>query len=202
MTAIFHNKDGQGSFNIDESKCLDVSGYDAIYTLNYYEFWDKNKICRYLHGFYDLDSSNKSTKYLLSRERSRLDLYRNAAYRLQGQVNYIDLTNVVLAPECIPKTELIVVKGIRPSDNLFPDTDIYPRKGKELYKELGEVDEIDIFGMSPYGDDVLIDRINERSFARVYVHNLGKNEKEANKWEKMLRTKYEILDSSLIKLVE
>ena len=74
---------------------------------------------------------------------------------------------------------------------------MYPIKPKELYTELMGVGELDILGMSPYGDDSLIKIINKMSKVKVYVYNKDCSE-ETEIWNKKLKCPHEIIDSDLL----
>ena len=45
-------------------------------------------------------------------------------------------------------------------DSYNEENDLFLYRPKELYAELGQVDELDVFGMSPYGDASIIEKIN------------------------------------------
>ena len=79
--------------------------------------------------------------------------------------------------------------------NLYPANDLFLYRSKELYAELGQVDELDVFGMSPYGDDDIIDKINSKNKVRVFVYKKDENE-ETKIWESKLICNHEIYDSS------
>lgn len=53
--------------------------------------------------------------------------------------------------------------------------------GRDIYKELDALENIDIFGMSPDGDESIIDRIKNIKNKKIYVYKL--NEKEIKKWK-------------------
>ena len=52
--------------------------------------------------------------------------------------------------------------------------------------------------MSPYGDKSIIDKLNGKSFVRVFIYNKSENE-ETNVWENKLMCKHELVDSCYIK---
>ncbi|MCK9289403.1 MAG: hypothetical protein RBS76_05540 [Acholeplasmatales bacterium] len=56
-------------------------------------------------------------------------------------------------------------------------------KNKKLYKELENLKEITIFGLSPFGDDLLIKVIRNIPKVKIYVYNIVINFKEAKKWK-------------------
>ncbi len=200
INAIFFGQEGKIGNGLSKENGLNTSAYDSVFTLNYYEFWDAERICTHLHGFFDLDGYKKSTQFLISNRRKYLDSYSSAVGVIEGDKGEIDYLKTVFAPQGLKKDQLVCIRGLFPSDNLFLADDLFLFAGnQELYKELKNIKEIDVFGMSPYGDDALIDHLNNMSFVRVFVYNMQTSE-ETNVWEQILKTKHEILDSSFIKL--
>lgn len=98
------------------------------------------------------------------------------------------------------KNKLVCVTGILLSENLYPAEDLFLMHPKNLYTDLDLVDELDIFGMSPYGDKSIIDKLNGKSFVRVFIYNKNESEnEETNVWENKLMCKHELVDSCYIK---
>lgn len=67
---------------------------------------------------------------------------------------------------------------------------------KELYTELKNAEELDIFGVSPYGDDSLIDVINRMKTVTVYIYNMKNNKQEVEVWNIILQCPHIFKDSS------
>ncbi|MCR5143854.1 MAG: hypothetical protein K6B67_00935 [Lachnospiraceae bacterium] len=107
----------------------------------------------------------------------------------------INVDNKVLTPSGIRKDELLSVDGFYLSAELFPAKDMFPFEHRFLYEGLEFVDEIDIFGMFPCGDDMIINKLNDKRFIRVFVYN-KKTSNEAMEWKHKLKCKYELLDSN------
>ena len=51
----------------------------------------------------------------------------------------------------------------------------------DLYAKLDDIEKLDIFGMSPYGDEDLINKITKIQDVTVYVYDL-KNNSEKDEW--------------------
>lgn len=132
----------------------------------------------------------------VSKDRMNLKEYAIAVKDIEKSNTIIEFSpnSVIFAPEGIQKKKLICVSGVSPSDNLYPADDLFLYRGKNLYTELDSVDEIDIFGMSPYGDDDIIDIINSKDMVKVYIYN-KENNRETDDWIKKLHCPYELLDS-------
>lgn len=144
-----------------------------VFTLNYYEFWDYNHIAVPLHGRVDLDAIHENINVLVSSLRMSYDKYREAVEKVarNNKVQIVNLSDIIFAPSAVIKEHLICVEGIYPSNRLFPADDLYLIKKQKLYEDIKNVDELDIFGMSPYGDDSLIHIINTKLKVRVFIHN-------------------------------
>ena len=54
-----------------------------------------------------------------------------------------------------------------------------------------------MLGMSPNGDEAIINLINSKQKVRIFVYNRNEND-EANIWESKLTGDFEILDSKEI----
>lgn len=198
LTSIFYDDMGKICTDYDSKKLLDINGYEKVYTLNYIEFWDENEECIYLHGKIDLDSLGDEQNILLaSRERNCFSKYKDAMDVIgkSNNVKLIDTSNIIFSPDSIPKEKLIDVIGVYPSNNLYPADDLLLHSKRELYVQLGAVEELDIFGLSPYGDDSLINVINRMKSVTIYVHNM-KNSVEVEGWDKILYCPHVFKDSS------
>ena len=106
--------------------------------------------------------------------------------------------DLVFSPSAVKKDKLICVTGVYPSDKLYPADDLFLYRPKELYVDLDSVDELDVFGMSPFGDESIIEKINEKKLVRVFVYNKDENE-ETKAWKSKMKCNYELLDSSDLK---
>ena len=60
---------------------------------------------------------------------------------------------------------------------------------------------LDVFGMPPFGDESIIDKLNSKKLIRIFVYNKNKND-ETKVWESKLKCKYELLESSDIRFSE
>lgn len=201
ITSIFYLENGKINASYDSTLLPQMREYDYIYTLNYYEFWDQENKCIHLHGKVDLPKlSNEKNGMLISKDRLRLKAYAEAIESIRKTKNIIEFSpnEVVFAPEGVEKNKLVCVAGVFPSNKLFLSEDLLGYKSKELYTELHNVDELDVFGMSPYGDKSIIDEINKLERVRVYIHNMDKNN-ETKVWREKLTCQYELLDSKDMK---
>ena len=182
ITTIFLDENGKKKVNYKVDQLPDFSVYDMVFTLNYYEFWDYNHIAVPLHGRVDLDAIHENINVLVSSLRMSYDKYREAVEKVarNNKVQIVNLSDIIFAPSAVIKEHLICVEGIYPSN-----------------EDIKNVDELDIFGMSPYGDDSLIHIINTKLKVRVFIYNKDSNH-ETREWMRKLTCPYELLDSGLI----
>lgn len=151
----------------------------------------------YLHGRVDFSRlDDLENAVLVSKDRMELKEYAIAVDNMRKWNSIIEFkpNDIIFAPTGIEKKILTCVVGVFPSDKLFPADDLFLYRGKELYTELDKVDELDVFGMSPYGDESIIDVINSKKSVKIYIYDKAGN-KETNVWEKKLECSYELLDS-------
>lgn len=200
ITSIFFTTEGKISSIYDPQKLPSLNKYDSIYTLNYYEFWDADHKCIHLHGRIHLEKvGDVKNAILVSTERMNLEEYARTIESMRKIYSVIEIrpSEFILAPEKHEKSKLYNVLGLRTSKGLYPAKDLQPRPARRLYTELDKIDELDILGMSPYGDDSIIDNINKKKKVRIYIYN-KKSNAETEVWKKKLTCDYELFDSEEI----
>lgn len=201
LTSIFYDENGKIGQIYDRSRMPSINGYDYIFTLNYIEFWDDEHKCIHLHGKIDLSKfPDENNIILISEERMNFKEYADAVGFIRRTNNIVGIypNDIVFAPNDVKKDKLICVAGIYPSDKLYPADDLFLYTTKELYADLDLADELDIFGMSPFGDESIIDKLNSKNHIRVFIYNKDRNE-ETRVWESKLTCKHELLDSEDMK---
>lgn len=132
--------------------------------------------------------------------------YREVVRKLKPNFNMIGLNTwyVIFSPEFHKmeegfrhnKSQLINEQSF-PAEDRGPADDIFPSDPKKLYDELEEVHQIEVFGMSPYGDDELIEKLNHMDFVTVYIYNFKENN-ETRVWDKVLTCPHRLIDSNEI----
>lgn len=173
---------------------------EKIYN-NYIEFWDDEHRCIHLHGKIDLSKlRDKKDSILVSAGGMNYKEYAKAVDNIRKTNSVIEFypNDIVFAPSEVEKDKLVCVTGISPSNRLYPADDLFLYRAKELYADLDLVDELDVFGMSPFGDESIIEKINEKNLIRIFVYNKNEND-ETKVWESKLKCKYELLESDDMK---
>ncbi len=155
---------------VPEKLVRKISLYVNVLTLNYFEYWDKNSICIHLHG------------------KIRRPFY--------SELRHAETEELIFSPAFNNITKTAVINlGCYPSDRLYPSEDLYPKEPKKLYKDLDNIQRIEVFGVSPYGDDELIEKLNMIEKVKIFVYNSEKNHKEISEWKKRVSSA-EIVDGS------
>ncbi len=162
-----------------------IKKYDKVFTLNYVEDWDKENKCIYLHGNINNYLSNYRGQNIIS------NILKYSLHLEAIPTNYLELdfSDIIFIPD-----NKIVDKHSYVGEGLFcgkcglpvyPSDDLFLDSGKgDIYEKLNHVEYIDIFGMSPYGDKSLIDKISYIKNVTIYVHNM--NSDEIKEWKKYL----------------
>lgn len=192
LTSIFFNV--KTRINLKrQDVALKLADYKNIFTLNYYEFWDENHICKYLHGKFDLSMyDNIKKKILISEKWKDIPEYKKIIDELHKE-NDIDIlyrnnTDVILSSTNKHKDKLNYVAGLYPSNDIYLSDDLLLINCKQLYKELDGIEYLDIYGMSPYGDVAIINKIKNVKNVKVYVYDKEHHDDQLKEWEKILST--------------
>lgn len=157
-----------------------MNKYDKIFTLNYIESWDKNNNCIYLHGniskfFQNYNGQSVTTNILIHNPEIK-DYFKDNPVVL-------DLGEIIFVPDNKKVNKLSYVgTPYYPSNTLYPADDLFLKESKDIYEDLDNAESLDIFGVSPYGDKSLINKLMKIPQITIYVHNL--NELEIMEWKK------------------
>ena len=97
----------------------------------------------------------------------------------------LDLGEIIFVPDNKKVNKLSYVgTPYYPSNTLYPADDLFLKESKDIYEDLDNAESLDIFGVSPYGDKSLINKLMKIPQITIYVHNL--NELEIMEWKKSL----------------
>ena len=170
INAIFFKDSKFIENEIPEELVRKISLYVNVLTLNYFEYWDKNSICIHLHG------------------KIRRPFY--------SELIHAETEELIFSPAFnnITKTDVINL-GAYPSDRLYPSEDLYPKEPKKLYKDLDTIQRIEVLGISPYGDDELIEKLKMIEKVKILIYDSKKNDDETDEWTKRVPSA-EIVDAS------
>lgn len=200
INAIFYNGDKMIDITpfrneMNGMKISTIKFYDNIYSLNYAEFWDNLDKSIFLHGKYVFSEISSAEKdiILFCPYNDDSGTYKGLIDRLSDKYFVQEYFPKIVFTPLIDKQDSLYT-GHVPSETLFPNFNVFPSNVRKLYVELNDVEELDIFGMSPFGDDNLIQRLSAIPNLRIYVYNMDK--KQVNKWKELLNRDC-CVDSSL-----
>lgn len=186
INAIFYNKQNIISItDFNQAEINVLKKYHSIYSLNYTEFWDTEDLCTYLHGVYEpMDTNSNAPILLYSSKQYRLLEYKKVVINLSTQYNMLAFNgyNIVFSP-LLDKQKILGLAHY-PAKNLYPAEDLFPYNPPKLYTELDSVSSLDVFGMSPFGDDKLINRLMNIDDLTIYVYRMDNS--EVSEWNKLL----------------
>lgn len=200
INAIFYNGtniiDTAPVINDNNSTKISIlQSYNNVFSLNYAEFWDNLDKCSFLHGKYILPklSSGEKDIILFNPYNDNSGTYKNLIDQLTNKYTMLKYSPNVIFTPLLDKQDSSYI-GHCPSDTLFPSSNTFPSAVPELYKELDNIKSLDIFGMSPFGDDKLIKKLSTIPNLTVYVYKMDTD--QVNKWNELLKRKC-CMDSSL-----
>jgi hypothetical protein len=184
INAIFFDKDGYIDVSHSPINLTALNRYEKIFSLNYMEFWDLDDRCCFLHKRYYLPEIAPYTKPIIFYNRYRyagLKKYKNLVESMRSIYQMIEYGYdlLIFAPDCIDrndkdyldKNDVISLTGY-PSETLIMDEeDIFPSDPPNLYEELDNISQIDVFGVSPYGDKSLIEKLVSIGQGTIFVHH-------------------------------
>lgn len=190
VNAIFFN----GNHLIDTSvitqnnnitKIPVLQSYSNVFSLNYAEFWDTSDTCTFLHGKHTLPQILPTKKNILLYQpySDITGVYNSIIDDLSIDFYMVGYSPDVVFSPLLDKQDTLYV-GHCPSPTLFPGPNTFPAKVDELYTELDNIKELDVFGMSPFGDNRIIEKISKIPNLTIYVYNL--DPAQVNKWSSLL----------------
>lgn len=200
INAIFYNGtniiDTAPVINDNNSTKISIlQSYNNVFSLNYTEFWDTTNICSFLHGKYTLPKLSSTGKniILFNSYYDKSGNYNKLINQLSNSYTMIKYVPDVVFTPLLDKQDSLYV-GHCPSPTLFPGFTTFPSAVSELYTALDNIDSLDIFGISPFGDDNLIEKLSAIPDLTIYVYKKDKD--QVNKWNGLLKREC-CIDSSL-----
>lgn len=187
INAIFYNANDAilvPSFNSEEVKLLE--SYDAVYTLNYKEFWDNKKVCTFLHGSYEpILGSNNKLILLFCSEQYHISEYAKIVEEMKRDYNMLPFSGANIAFSPLLDKQKVLNLTHYPAKDLYPSSDIFPNNPEQLYVALDSINSLEVFGVSPYGDDKLINCLKKIRDLTIFVYHL--NQSEVSEWNRLLQ---------------
>ena len=200
INAIFYNRTNiiDTAPVIDDNNSTKISilkSYYNVFSLNYTEFWDTSNKCSFLHGKYILPklSSTGKSIILFKSYYDKSGTYDKLINQLSNSYTMIKYEPDVVFTPLLDKQHSIYV-GHCPSPTLFPGFIPLSANIPKLYTELDDIETLDVFGMSPFGDDKLIKKLSLIPNLTIYVYKMDKD--QVNKWNELLKREC-CVDSSL-----
>jgi len=173
--------------------------FQNIFTLNYIENWDTLNKVQYLHGKAIINPNGKENiEY--DEEQYNYDIeYASAIEDAQVELMCFPIRNVdhiVMLPifDNIDKQDIIEIEGKHFNSGFIVYELPEPKLNKTLYSEFGNISKLVVFGVSPFGDKLLLDAIKKIKEVIIYVYEPLINAAEVNEWLRYI-SHAKILDS-------
>ena len=168
---------------VSEKYIKKLEMYKQLFTLNYVENWANNSNIIYLHGSLEKYFKNYNSELIISNilaHTSEINIDLTNSIKL-------DFKDIIFIPENDLFDKYIYVgEGLTLNKCgliIFPANDLFLYSGKgDIYKDLDNINELDIFGMSPFGDVSLIKKISKIEKVTIYIYN----DNEIDEWKKYI----------------
>lgn len=206
INAIFFDRDGYIDVSYLPTNLAALNTYGRIFSLNYMEFWDLNDRCCFLHKRYHLPDIVPYTKPIIFYNRYRyagLKKYRELVESMRANYQMIEYGYdlLIFAPDCMDRNDKdyldkndVVSLTAYPSETLITDEDdIFPSDPPNLYEELDNISKIDVFGVSPFGDKSLIEKLAAIGQGTIFVYQC--DPLQIAEWKKYLPDGFKFRDS-------
>ncbi len=203
INAIFTVDNQLIKLDIPEYIVDKINSYDKIFSLNYFEFWDKTNKSIHLHGKIRYQRFDRDD-FTIDKNREKYYInYASAIDDLLSEKFYFPIVNI---DEIImlPIGYKINKQRINEIQNKYDQFGFVQLKKEQLdnvqklYEQLNNLEDISLFGVSPFGDKTLIDKLSIIPNVTIYVYNLDENDIESNEWKKILPNA-KLIDSKYFK---
>lgn len=186
----------------DIIKC--IKSFDNIFSLNYIEFWDQESRVQYLHGKIEYQEFRKED-FGIDTNRMEYDIdYAFAMEMFLNDFYYFPIRNLedLLMLPIKYNIDKNIANNYQKKYRIdgFLTYEYFEKKEViPLYDNLNDLDNITIFGTSPFGDEFLLEKLKNISDVTVYVYNLRGNIKESQEWKRKV-PQVKLLDSRNFKI--
>lgn len=193
LSAIFINKGHLKFSNVPAWFNNECTKYDKVFSLNYYEHWDTDSRCVYLHGQLPAIDCTETTKPLAfcSKRLLSIPAYKDHIDVLRAKFDFHELSNMyslIFMPNISDYgKQTHYGSGLVPSKFLVPSETLCPRGPRDIYAVVEDgINNISLFGISPIGDSDLITRLNGIAEVIIYVYDLSNRLFEREHWENLI----------------
>ena len=169
----------------------EIQTYNKIFTLNYNEYWDSEQGIEYLHREINYQEFRRDD-FGIDEKKLKYDIdYAFAIEILLNDFYYFPIRNLedlLMLPTRfnIDKKEANKFQNEHRIDGFLITKSFENNEVKPLYDKFDELDNIDLFGVSPFGDEYLIEKLRNIDDVCIYIYRLEDNFSEVSQWKKNL----------------
>lgn len=192
INAIFTDWGNLIDIHVPDNIRAKILSFSEIFSLNYFEFWDNNNITNYLHGQMDYQVFDENSLGYDKEQYENNINYFDAIDTLMGELNFFPIRNtnsLIMLPS---KYNLNKQKMSELNDKynqfgfMITPSIQNTMVSKHIYEDLKDVSSLTIFGISPFGDDLLINTISDIPNITIYIYHMSTNVVELNEWKKII----------------
>lgn len=188
INALFVEDNKLIELELPELIVQEVKSYNNVFSLNYYEFWDERNITNHLHGKlhyqpYDREDFGIDDKKM----ETDIDYAFTIDQMLTGYY-YFPITNfdeLIMLPirYSVDKKQALDFQQKYRVDGFIIHDRFEEIKNRKLYSELENLSSISVFGVSPFGDEYLLNILSKVPEVIIYIYNITNNLAEVEAWK-------------------
>jgi len=189
INALFIEDNNLIKLEIPQSIIQEVKSYKNVFSLNYYEFWDEDKVTNHLHGKIHYQPFNRDDFGIDDKKMSTDIDYAFTIDQMLTSYYYFPINNLdelIILPlkYNIDKKQVLDFQQEYQVNGFIIHKRFEEVKKKKLYSELENLSSISIFGVSPFGDEYLMNILSKIREVTIYIYDLYNNFTEIEAWKK------------------
>lgn len=191
INAIFVKNNQLINIEIPDVIVGKIKSYKRIFSTNYYEYWDNKNITTHLHGKISFTPFDKS-EYSVEEEKIIYDIeYASAIDDLFIEKDHFPIENledIIMIPVGykIDKNEISKLEKKYDQYGFMLLERIEVEEHKDIYHSLDNVNDITLYGISPKGDKLLVNKLVKIPVVVIFVYDMINNVEEVEIWKRCI----------------
>lgn len=187
INAMFVENNALIKVEIPREMVNKIKSHKRIFSTNYYEYWDDKNITNHLHGKIDFIPFDKND-YTIEEDRMIFDVeYASAIDDMFTEKYHFPIENldeIIMLPVGyqIDKNEVRRIENKYTQFGFMLLERTERVKANDIYADLDSLNEITLYGISPVGDELLMNKLAKIPVVIIYVYDIVNN-KEVNIWK-------------------
>ncbi|MFH5881216.1 hypothetical protein [Liberiplasma polymorphum] len=187
INAMFVENNELIKVDIPKEIVYKIKNHKKILSTNYYEYWDDENITIHLHGKIDFIPFDKND-YTIEEDRMMFDIEYASAIddmfieKYHFPIESLDELIMLPVGYQIDKNEVRDIENKYTQFGFMLLERTEKVEAKDIYADLDSLNEITLYGISPVGDELLMNKLAKIPVVIIYVYDIVNN-KEANIWK-------------------